>query len=163
MSFKEIYRDKRTIGLFVLLIAAGVFLMLGTDKTEAVQEKYEKTETDDNIEEKMESILSDVKGAGNVKVMITYKAGSEKIVAYNTDKESENKEEGFTSNEKSEPALAKDSPIVLKEMYPEIEGVLIVAEGGGNIQVKNNLISASMALLPVDVNKIEVLVMKKEA
>ena len=45
-------------------------------------------------------------------------------------------------------------------MEPEIEGVIIVAEGGGDIIVKNSLISAANAALGVPTHKIEVLKMK---
>lgn len=162
MNIDKLYKDKKIFVLLIALVVAGVIMMLFDGNT-TPQKQETQTQQYDDLEQRLENILSNVKGAGNVRVMITYKAGSEKIIAYNTDKESENKDSGFATNEKNEIALSNDSPVVLKETYPEIEGLLIVAQGGENIKVKNNLISASMALLPIEVNKIEVLAMKKEA
>lgn len=164
MNLDKLFKDKRTVIILLALVAAGVILMT-FDNTYIADEGNETQQLTQNndTEKRLEDILSQVKGAGKVRVMITYRTGGEKIIAYNTDNESENNDDGYSHNEKSEIALSKDNPVILKENYPEIEGVLIVAQGGEDIQVKNNLISASMALLPVEVNKIEVLVMKKEA
>lgn len=162
MNLDKLYKDKKTLILMLIVVFIGIILMGLADFNIESDKSDLQEDTDCNLESRLEDILSQVKGAGNVKVMLTYKAGSEKIIAYNTDKENEDREEGFSTNEKNEMALAKDSPVVLKEIYPEIEGVLIVAQGGGDTNVKNNLIRASMALLNVDVNKIEVLIMKKE-
>jgi stage III sporulation protein AG len=52
------------------------------------------------------------------------------------------------------------TPFVVLEMEPEIEGVVIVAQGGADIVTKQKIISSVSALLGVDVHKIEVLKMK---
>lgn len=158
----RIFKDKKTTGIFALIVALGVVLMLSQDLFKApVAQKTESADVQDyELEERLSAILSRVKGAGKVSVMITYKTGSERIIAYNTNNERDNST--FSSRESSEAVINGDSPVVLKEVYPQIEGVLIVAQGGGNTEVKNNLIRASQALLGIDMNKIEVLVMKKE-
>lgn len=158
----NIFKDKRIILIFVAFVIIGIALMSynNTNSAEIVPTTIE-AENSDSLEEKMSEILSDVKGAGNVRVMITYKAGSEKIIAYNSDNEKNN--ETFTTKERNEAVVDNEGPFVLKEIYPEIEGVLILAEGGEDTNVKNNLINAGKVLLGVEVNKIEVLVMKKEA
>lgn len=158
----NIFKDKRIILIFVAFVIIGIALMSynNTNSVEKISTTIE-AENSDSLEEKMSEILSDVKGAGNVRVMITYKAGSEKIIAYNSDNEKNN--ETFTTKERNEAVVDNEGPFVLKEIYPEIEGVLILAEGGEDTNVKNNLINAGKVLLGVEVNKIEVLVMKKEA
>ena len=40
-----------------------------------------------------------------------------------------------------------------------MKGVIIVAQGGDNVEIKNQLISAVMSLMDLDANKIEVLTM----
>ncbi len=158
----KIFKDKKITGVFAAIVIFGIVLMLGgknvnfsnTDKTTEVSTE------DYDLEQRLSDILSKTKGAGKVNVMITYKTGREKIIAYNTNNEKDNS--AFSSRESSEAVINGNSPVILKELYPEIEGVLIVAQGGGNTEVKNNLIRASQALLGIDVNKIEVLVMKKE-
>lgn len=41
------------------------------------------------------------------------------------------------------------SPVVIKEMTAEISGIVIVAEGGDNVLVKDSLIRAAQALFGV--------------
>ena len=52
------------------------------------------------------------------------------------------------------------SPLVLSEASPKVEGVVIVAEGGGNPAVCASLNRAAQALLDVPAHKIAVLKMK---
>lgn len=158
----RIFKDKKTIGIFAAIVILGIVLMLGENgiRVKNTSETATDATEDYELEQRLSAILSKVKGAGNVNVMITYQAGKEKVIAYNTNKEKDNS--AFLSRESTEAVINGDSPVILKELYPEIEGVLIVAQGGGNTEVKNNLIRASKALLGIDVNKIEVLVMKKE-
>ncbi len=159
----KIFKDKKSTIIFALIAAFGILLMLGgnTININKTEEAANTESTDYDLENRLSSILSTVKGAGKVNVMITYETGSEKIIAYN--RSSEKDSSVFSERESSEAVINGDSPVILKEVYPKIEGVLIVAQGGGNEEVKNNLIRASQALLAIDVNKIEVLVMKKEA
>ena len=51
------------------------------------------------------------------------------------------------------------TPFVAKEIVPEVEGVLVVAEGGGNAKVAKNISDAVLALFPVEVHKIKVVKM----
>ncbi|WWR21950.1 hypothetical protein V1226_11470 [Lachnospiraceae bacterium JLR.KK009] len=54
---------------------------------------------------------------------------------------------------------AAGEPFVSKEVVPRIEGVLVVAEGGGNAKVAKNISDAVLALFPVEVHKIKVVKM----
>ena len=47
-------------------------------------------------------------------------------------------------------------PVLIAEKFPEIQGVVIVAEGAGNAAVKLEIIRAVQALLEVPNEKIEV-------
>ena len=51
------------------------------------------------------------------------------------------------------------TPFVGKEKAPKIAGVLIVAQGGGETAVKQNISDAVMALFQIDVNRIKVVKM----
>ena len=52
------------------------------------------------------------------------------------------------------------SPYVSKELSPEIEGVVVIADGGGNAVVKENISSAVQALFDIEPHKIRI--MKKQ-
>lgn len=122
------------------------------------------------LEEKLEETLSLVEGVGKVKVMITLENSKEIVTKDDTYIESSITTEESTSgdkreilSEKQETSTVKineDEPLILKEISPKVSGVIIVAQGGGNIEVKNNLINATKALLNLEIHKIEVLKMK---
>ncbi len=80
----------------ILLIAGSVFFQGTTKKnekvtpqpkssTEAVETLSQKEgETKDKMEKSLEAILSQIKGAGKVSVMVTFYSGNESVPAYNT-------------------------------------------------------------------------------
>lgn len=133
-----------------------------------------KEEREDSLEGRLETILSKTEGAGKVDVLITYKTGKEMIVAQQmSEEDTSTKENAVKGDERDIKSSIKENsyvimensdgsqtPLVLKEVEPEIEGVIIVAEGGDNILVKNNLIAAAEAALGVSTHKVQVLKMK---
>ena len=174
--------DKKKVKADILtFVAVGVALMLiggsfGKKDEEATTKTVaaEKEEKRESLEDRLEYILSKVEGAGKVEVLITYKSGRELIVAQQIKEENtetkENAKDGDERNIKSgtresiyvltENSDGSETPLVLKEEEPEIEGVIIVAEGGNNILVKNSLINATEAALGVSTHKIQVLKME---
>ena len=50
-------------------------------------------------------------------------------------------------------------PYVVQEIYPQVEGVLVVAEGGDNSSVILAITDAIQALFGVDVHKIKIVKM----
>lgn len=123
-----------------------------------------------SLEARLKSTLSKVEGVGEVEVMISTENGKEIVTKSDTTQEnavtSENALTGDTRNIQSGKyqdttvKINDDEPLILKEISPKIEGVLIVAQGGDNIEIKNSLINATNALLGVDVHKIQVLKMR---
>ncbi len=108
------------------------------------------------LEKKLSENLSKVKGAGKVSVVISVQSGMETVLAMNTTKKVT--EEGTFIEET--PLIINGKTIVLKELYPEIVGVLIVAEGAENITVLRKIQQATTSLLDIDLNQIEILTMK---
>ncbi len=127
-----------------------------------------------DLEKRLESILSKVEGAGEVEVMVSLSYGKEKIVAEETKTESTDTTENASQGDKrdikstnsenkvvlTENADGSTSPLILKELEPQVEGVIIVAQGGDSILVKDSLSKAVQALLNVPAHKVEILKMK---
>lgn len=135
-------------------------------KDEQVQSYYQQ------VESRLSGVLGEIKGAGSVKVMINYSGTSEIVTAMtsnvSTDKTTDN---GNSSNritesktEITEPVIiqqnGEDTPVVIKEILPDIVGVIVVAEGANDMSVKINLISAVQTLLDVPADKVEIFAMK---
>ncbi len=138
-----------------------------SDAVEAM--KQTKDETKSEMEENLRSILSKIKGAGKVDVMITFVSGNESVPVYdvNTTQSStqeKDKEGGARDIKESskdnkivyEESQGTKKPFVVKELLPKVKGVVIVADGAGNAEVKNNLSMAAQALLEVADYKIQV-------
>ena len=108
------------------------------------------------LENKLSKVLSDVKGVGKVSVIINVDGGIETVIA----KKTTTTENGDKTETEETPILVNGKTVTLKELYPKISGVIIVAEGADNISVMNKIQQATLSLLDVDINKIEILAMK---
>jgi stage III sporulation protein AG len=126
----------------------------------------------DSIEEKLAATLSQIEGAGDVEVMITYESTSEIVPAISVDKQTstmtDNRDSGTsttsTENTQSEVVTvggsSGSSALVLKEISPKIRGVIVVAEGADDITVRLNLLGAVQTLLNVGPRQVDVYKMK---
>lgn len=121
------------------------------------------------MEKSLASILSKIKGAGKVDVMITFYSGNESIPALDvktseSDTSEKDKEGGSRIIKQAdienktiyEEIDGVKKPFIVKELLPKVKGVVIVAEGVEDIEVKSNLAKATEALLDVATHKIQV-------
>lgn len=161
--------DKKNIAalLYIVIICGAAFMLLPEKKPQSSEEQVTEESTYDQdirqTEKRLEDILSMCEGAGKVKVMLTYKNKGSLAVAENRNT-SENREgDSIKSDANTEVVFnGEKEPVILSRDEPAVEGVVIVAEGGGNIQVKDSLTKAAQALTGVEPYKIEVLKMKME-
>ena len=122
------------------------------------------------LEQRLEEVLLAVEGVGEVKVMITLKDSGQKELQADTVREQSATSETDSSGgsrsiqenrEESSTVIlsggSSDSPYITRETAPEIEGVLVVAQGGGNAAVKAEIYEAVQALFSVPAHKIKVL------
>ena len=108
------------------------------------------------LEKKLSYALSKVEGVGDVSVVIKVESGMETVLATKkvTTKNSGNEEIEET------PIIVNGKTVVLKEKYPKITGVLIVAKGANKIAVLNKIQQATVSLLDIELNQIEILTME---
>ena len=137
------------------------------DEIPGIINEYDKNSYD--LISEMEAILSTIKGAGEVKVLVNYASSSEIVTATAMQKDSvttysDNDESSITENTVSEIVTVKDdngeNALVLKELMPEISGVIVTAQGAGDISVKMRLIDAVTTLLDIPQNKVDVFEMQ---
>lgn len=123
------------------------------------------------MEKRLEEILSQVDGAGEVSVMITLKSSSEKVVEKDVQAEKETVTETdsqggnrvTTSSNHSESTIYDgestngQTPYISKELSPEVEGVVVIAQGGDDAVVVKNITDAIQALFGIDTHKIRIM------
>ena len=130
---------------------------------------------DDNMVTNLEEILSNIRGVGNVKVMITYAETSKTVPVYNEESTEENTEETdseggtrkVTQTDVKKEVIYEESDgggktlITQSIISPTIEGAIITAEGAGDATVKTNIIQAVGAVTGLATHKIQVFEMAK--
>ena len=134
-------------------------------------EKINYKENDDNLEKRLENILSKISGVGKVYVLLTYTESSSLVPIYNVNSSTSVLEEkdnaGIskiteTENIQKDVVLEKDGKLsVEKRIKPLIEGAIIIAEGASNINIKSDIISAVEAVTGVKTHKIQVFEMEE--
>lgn len=127
-----------------------------------------------SLEARIEELLSSMEGVGEVTAMVTVTSSRELIVekdepvTRNTVTETDGSGGTRSTNESSfdyETIYETDAegnviPYVVKQMEPEIQGITVVAQGGGNAIVQKNISDVLEALFHIDAHKIKVVKMK---
>ena len=130
--------------------------------------------TENNLEEKLENILTKLNGVGKVNVLITYSESNQVIAMYNENsKESTTEEEDTSGGKRTIQEVDKRKDIAYKEengnkipvtekiIMAKIEGAVIIAEGAKDASVKTNIVQAVEAVTGLATHKIQVFEMKK--
>ena len=168
ISLKDFGMEK-----IILIAIAGIVLLAAnfsewknsSSKTSEKQEKSIETSQNDAyveaLENKLVHILENVDGVGKESVL--NKDLSE-------EKQTEEERSGETqkvnkNQKKQEETILSDSsgnsaPYVIKELEPEISGIVISCEGAGNKVVEASVLEAVQVLFGVSANHIKVLKME---
>lgn len=173
-------KDKRfELCVYGVLVGLGILIYVATSVPKNVTvepEAYGKADSiyseERETEERLKAVLSCIRGAGEVEVMITYDTGAQIVPAMSTDTQtgitqsSGSDTQSITENrtESSRPATVSqgggNEAIVLTEKQPAVRGVIVIAEGAADIAVRINLQNAVQTVLGVDISCIEVFEMK---
>lgn len=122
-----------------------------------------------SLSDGLESILSTIKGVGDVKVFINYSESSSTEAMYDETTTTSATEEtdssggirNVTSTETQREVIYSEEdgnkePVTQKKIMPTIEGAIITAKGASNATVKSNIISAVEAATGLTIDKIQV-------
>ncbi|ABR48651.1 Sporulation stage III, protein AG [Alkaliphilus metalliredigens QYMF] len=134
-----------------------------------VQQNQGNLTDEERIEGRLKAILENIRGAGTVEVMITFEIGPEIIPASNVvqsqdlteEKDANGGERTITSTNTNETIVTTNdsggnNPLVLKEIKPQINGVIVVAQGAENAEVKRKLYDAVRTVLQVSGHKVQI-------
>ena len=182
-KIKKIFnnKEKRVENLVFFLVVLVITLIIINKITDTEEEtKYIRNETNvelayeeenkkidsENLEKRLENILSKISGVGKVAVLLTYSESSSIVPIYNINQSTSTIEEKDTSGgtrktetENNQKDVLKDgnSNIVTeKTITPKVEGAIITAQGANNSITKTNIISAVEAVTGIATHKIQV-------
>ena len=110
------------------------------------------------IEKELKDVLSKVRGVGECEVMVTVEETTEYVYAENLTKSTDNNGDRTSDRYENEIVITdndgKKEALVRKIIKPQICGVVIVCEGGGDIKVNERVLKAVSTVLGISSSKI---------
>ncbi|WP_051569065.1 stage III sporulation protein AG [Alkaliphilus transvaalensis] len=184
-AIKKVISKKYVANILVLLAVAIIALIVSGDffvkdassnnnsnqpiNGTLVHQVVENRTEEEVVEARLKRILEEIKGAGEVQVMITFEMGAEIVPAINTVESTDTTEEkdsnggsrvvnsqSVTTNTVITNESGGNKPLVLKEIKPQVKGVIVVAEGADDIAVKASLYEAVKTVLQVPGHRVQV-------
>lgn len=151
----------------------------GEEEAAAVEKSSENGKEQDwkssyvaGLETELEEVLAKMDGVGDVRVMITVSDNGEQIVekdasgtsttTMETDSGGGSRTVTEDNTEETTVYVEKEDetyPYIRKEVLPSIDGIVVVAEGGGNPGVVSDISDAVEALFSVEAHRIKVVKM----
>lgn len=144
----------------------------GTDGAEGMGAEGTAEDYAKELEQRLTKILSEMADVGRVEVMITLKSSRELVVeketpvsrSATTETDAQGGSRTVNTSEMEENVIystdgSSSEPYVVKSLAPEIEGVLVVAEGAGSGTVNRTVTEIVQALFDVEAHKVKVVKM----
>lgn len=157
LSIEKLFHKYKFV---LLVIAAGILLMLWPaskgDTTETQTNNYTENTTTD-IESKLETLLSHVKGAGRVEVLLTESSGENTVFQTNKDINGESTREDTVIITDSD---REESGLVVRKDPPRYQGAIIVCDGADDAFVCLQIVEAVSRATGLGADRISVLKMK---
>lgn len=172
------FADKKKVENLIVFLVLLVILIVALnsiysdDESQAVENvsvlKNENYKTEFEI--RLENILSQINGAGEVKVMVSYENEVKKIPMVDTknittitsEKDSAGGERKTEETNIEELIIYESNgnlktPVIQEYTVPKVLGVIVVAEGANDMIVKEKIINAVVSVTDVASHKIQVL------
>ena len=121
-------------------------------------------------EKRLKDILGKISGVGNVEIYITYRDEGKLVVEKDETISEEQIEETDHSGgirkttmiqQEQKTIFGEDEiPYIVQKLSPSVEGVLVVAEGGGNEAIKKQIENTIKALFGLEAHKISIMKME---
>ena len=115
--------------------------------------KAESVSYEAELERRIRELLRSVDGVGEADVMVVLKSSEESGADFGSSRiiREEDQSESTVLDGKSQ------SPVMEKEVKPELSGIIISADGGGSAVIRAEITEAMEALLGLPANKIKVM------
>ena len=118
-------------------------------------------------EEKLEALLENIDGAGEVSVMLTLESCYENVYLKDSAVKTEKKSDDFSKEEQESYITVKsktndEQGVIIKVYEPVVKGVAVVAEGGNKTETKIAILETVSAVFNINSANISVEKMKSE-
>lgn len=165
-AFGSVSKNLRTLferyKYVLLVIAAGAVLLLVSFEEKPAQTAQRENSLDgglriEDLEQRLEDALSQVEGAGEVKVVLTVKSTARQVLAQDgrSVQRGEDLESSLTTVVVSRGSGAQE-PVMIQQLSPQYQGALVVCSGGDVPTVRLRIVEAVCALTGLGADKISV-------
>lgn len=129
------------------------------------------SQVEDQLGQNLEELLCQIDGVGKVTARVNLASSPEYIYAFNSNDADKTTEEKDTKGATrtitevtkngtlvliKEDSSGKENPVIIKEIKPEVDGVLVIAEGASDEEVKAELYDAVGTYFHLPAHKITV-------
>ncbi|MDR1093582.1 MAG: hypothetical protein LBL66_05480 [Clostridiales bacterium] len=171
-------KDKKKLQLAIAIVLIAIVLVIyfstlnfgGAAGSPGETQILTAEEYRDKAQRELEAFLTGVKGAGKVKALVNFESSPERVIAYIVN-ESKNSNIGADGklNENSQssqsPVILNQNgsqiPLIIREIYPKVTGVVVAAEGANDTAVRLALLDAVRTYFHIDSSLVQVFLLGK--
>lgn len=136
-----------TGGIALLLILLSELIPPQTENTTAHESALDASAYQEQLEQRLEELISQMAGAGKTTVMLTLETGEEAIYALDTRSEPQQSQQTHV--------LLEDGSALKETIYqPQVRGAAVLCEGGGDVRIAAKITAMVGALLDLPSNRI---------
>ena len=146
--------NKKTLLLIVVLLSVCTLIFFSSFGL--VNQETKPLNYADEVELKLENLLSKIKGVGKVNVMVSVDGTVEEVLAKNVETKIEN---GVKSTIET-VIIVSGKPYVIKTLQPKITSVTVVCKGANNIAVKLAIVECITNAYSVNADCIKIFKLK---
>lgn len=139
-ELKKILKKRNNRIMLIILIIGVAFIALSGLDISGDKNKTDVLSDYRREEERLSEILSQIEGAGEVSVMISYESTMEKDIAYD--------------GERERAVTSGGDVMVKREIYPRVKGVVVISDGGEVPAVKQKIKEAVIAVTGAGANRV---------
>lgn len=156
--------DSKKLKIIVAIGLIGIVLIFASDLLSSSDKKVKEDNSkgisyedyNKDLEDKLTTLISSIEGVGECQVMVTLENTAESV--YATDVEIKNDDSSVNQKDKyviydSENG---ETPVLIKEYLPRVQGVTVVCTGGDNTAVREKIIEAVTSLFNIPTNRVSV-------
>lgn len=134
-------------GIAMGLILLSELLPTASQSTSVKESRLTAVQYQAQLEEQLETLISQMQGAGRTTVMVTLSTGEETIYAVDT-------QSGDIQQQETHVLLQDGSALEETTWLPQICGVAVLCEGGGDVHVAARITELLRSLLDLPSNRI---------
>lgn len=175
MELKKITGGIKKYKYAILVLLLGAALLLwpssGEKKTQKAQEELQQSSQSEDqwlvqMEQELSETLSQIAGAGDVKVMLSLRTGMQSIYQSDTEETTQDSDTGQSRAISQKTVVLSDGQseqaAVSQTIYPCFQGAVVISQGADQPAVKLDLVNAVSSLTGLGTDKITVIKMKHE-